>query len=133
MNLSNRLALVLSMSAVSVVLTACNEESGKAAAIPAAQPAKMEQVVDHDHVCETKTLFPAQTGSACIPGQKVVFLPPTFGNEQLPIFFAALNCDLRYQVVHSRGAVTCIYHPARPGEKKAEVQSPSNPAQEPSK
>lgn len=54
------------------------------------------------------------TATSCQPGQKVVFLPASFGSEQLPILFAAINCDLRYQVVLTNGAVTCIYAPVKP-------------------
>jgi len=45
----------------------------------------------------------------CKVGRKVLFLPQTFGNEQLPVLFAAINCDLRYAVALTNGAVTCIY------------------------
>jgi hypothetical protein len=34
--------------------------------------------------------------------------------------FAALNCDLRYQVVATKGAVVCIFRPVKP--------SPARPA-----
>lgn len=51
--------------------------------------------------------------SGCTPGQRAVFLPPRWGNEQLPVSFAAMNCDLRYSVVMTNGGVTCIYLPAR--------------------
>lgn len=52
----------------------------------------------------------------CKAGQKVVFVPNSWGNEQLPIIFAAINCDMRYSVAMNNGGVTCIYV----GEKKTE-------------
>jgi len=55
-------------------------------------------------------------GADCEPGQKVIFMPNRWGNEQLPVMFAATNCDLRYSVVLTKGAVTCIYAPLRKDE-----------------
>lgn len=56
--------------------------------------------------CETQEITaPAH----CKPGQRVVFLPSRFGNEQLPVLFAAANCDLRYSVVLTNGGVTCVF------------------------
>ncbi|OOG42309.1 hypothetical protein B0E52_09910 [Rhodanobacter sp. C06] len=49
------------------------------------------------------------TAAKCSAGQKVVFLPDHWGNEQLPILFAAVNCDLRYTVALTNGGVACIY------------------------
>ena len=70
--------------------------------------------------CETNELAaPAH----CKPGQRVVFLPSRFGNEQLPVLFAAANCDLRYTVVLTNGGVTCIYH-----KVTAALQAPQAPA-----
>ncbi|MEO1767687.1 hypothetical protein [Thiobacter aerophilum] len=57
----------------------------------------------------------------CKPGQKIAFLPEQFCNEQLPILFAAGNCDLRYNVALTRGGVVCIYLPAAQ-QKKSEPE-----------
>ncbi len=65
------------------------------------------------------------TAAACKPGQKVLFLPNSWGNDQLPIIFAGINCDLRYSVAMNNGGVTCIYTPLTPKEKKE--QTPSKP------
>lgn len=59
-----------------------------------------------DEFCETNEI---STPANCKPGQRVVFLPDRFGNEQLPVLFAAANCDLRYSVVLTNGGVTCIF------------------------
>lgn len=84
-----------------LLLTGC---SGNAAPTPPVAP------IDQASLCEVKHYGPA---TSCQPGQKVVFLPASFGNEQLPILFAAINCDLRYQVALTKGAVTCIYAPVK--------------------
>ena len=73
--------------------------------------------VDQVNLCEVSAWQHDAAAKVCKPGQKVVFLPETFGNAQLPILFAAVNCDLRYAVALTHGAVTCIYNPITP--KKA--------------
>jgi len=62
-------------------------------------------------LCIVNSHEKAATAEVCSSGQKVVFLPNRWGNEQLPIMFAALNCDLRYSVLSNNGGVTCIYLP----------------------
>lgn len=59
-------------------------------------------------VCEVHDWPRHVVAAACVPGEKVAFLPDRWGNEQLPIDFAAVNCDLRYSVVLTNGGVTCI-------------------------
>jgi len=76
--------------------------------------------IDQANLCEVSSWHHDDVAKNCKIGQKVVFLPPSFGNQQLPIIFAAVNCDLRYSVALSVGAVTCIYGPITP--KPAEPQ-----------
>lgn len=66
--------------------------------------------------------------SGCRPGQRVVFMPRNWGNEQLPVTFAAMNCDLRYSVVMTNGAVTCIFLKARAPDapERAASNAPSS-------
>lgn len=54
----------------------------------------------------------------CKPGERVVFLPQAWGNEQLPIQFVSMACDLRYTIAMTNGGVVCIYYrkPAAPGK-----------------
>lgn len=84
--------------------------------------------VDQADLCEVKEWAHDSVASSCTPGQKVVFLPGRWGNEQLPVIFAAVNCDLRYSVVHTNGAVTCIYAPItpRPGAQAEEPEAPAD-------
>jgi hypothetical protein len=42
--------------------------------------------------------------------------PSSFGNEQLPDIFAAVNCSLRYGVALTKDAITCIYGPITPSK-----------------
>lgn len=64
---------------------------------------------DQTRICEVNKWQKDVAAAACTAGQKVVFLPDSWGNEQLPILFAAVNCDLRYAVALTNGGVTCIY------------------------
>lgn len=72
--------------------------------------------INQSQLCEVDEWRHDVTAKACTPGQKVAFLPKSFGNQQLPIMFAAVNCDLRYSVALTEGGVTCIYSPIKPTE-----------------
>ena len=80
--------------------------------------------VDQDRLCEVPTIDQGAVAAICKPGQKVIFLPPVFGNEQLPVVFAAMHCDLRHTVVMTVGAVTCIYRPLQMPKAEPPDQSP---------
>lgn len=82
--------------------------------------------INQADICEVNAWQGDETAKVCKQGQKVVFLPQSFGNEQLPILFAAVNCDLRYSVALTNGGVTCIYNPLKPAEKKQEPASGSS-------
>lgn len=70
--------------------------------------------IDQASLCEVSAWAHDDVAKACERGQKVVFLPNRWGNEQLPVIFAAVNCDLRYSVALTNGAVACIYGPITP-------------------
>jgi len=96
--------------------------------------ATTEQVIDQAHICETNTWEPQVVAERCSPGQKVVFLPKVYGNEQLPVLFAATNCDLRYSIALTNGGVACIYAPLQkrttpPQEEKPQAQPQENKQQ----
>lgn len=82
--------------------------------------------INQRSVCQVENWQRDAVAQACRPGQKVAYLPNRWGNEQLPIYFAAVNCDLRYSVVHTNGGVACIYLPT-PGEA-AQATEPTGPA-----
>jgi hypothetical protein len=89
----------------------------------ALQGSSTSSTPDQANLCEVKGWQHDVVASACKPGQKVVFLPETFGNEQLPIIFAAVNCDHRYSVALTTGGVSCIYGPITPAQAKSETKS----------
>lgn len=90
-----------------------------------AAPTTAQAVLDQAQICEVTAYGPA---TQCKPGQKVVFLPQTFGNEQLPILFAAINCDLRYTVALTKGGVVCIYTPMTLQSKEEAAAAPASGA-----
>jgi hypothetical protein len=83
--------------------------------------------IDQASLCQVDDY---RVATACRPGQKIVFLPARFGNEQLPVMFAALNCDLRYNVALTQGAVTCIFGPITPSQPAAAPSAPASRAQD---
>ena len=81
-----------------------------------------DAAIDQANLCLVTDWKPDNVAGECKAGQKIVFLPEKFGNEQLPILFAAGNCDLRFSVALTAGAVTCIY-----GRSSTEPASPAKP------
>lgn len=103
-----------------VTLVGCGPQNGGSSSTTAltALPAP---AIDQESICETSNVGIA---TDCKVGQKIAFLPRSFGNEQLPVLFAAANCDLRYSVVATVGAVTCIYNPIKPRSQPASPPTP---------
>ncbi|RBP78597.1 hypothetical protein EBI01_17825 [Marinomonas rhizomae] len=63
-------------------------------------------------LCTTTSWKAADNSAKCKEKNKIAFLPTSFGNEQLPIMFIALNCDLRFNVSLTNGGAVCIFKPA---------------------
>ncbi len=74
--------------------------------------------IDQSSICEVHDWKADASAAVCHAQQKIVFLPEQWGNEQLPILFAAVNCDMRYGIALTNGGVACIYAgplaPSRP-------------------
>jgi len=79
----------------------------------APQAAHAANKADPDSLCSVSDWLRDTVAETCTPGEKVIFLPESFGNEQLPVLFAAVNCDLQHAVVWTKGAVTCVYRPIK--------------------
>ncbi len=91
-----------------------------------AQPASpTELTIDQNALCEVGVWRHDEVAQSCKPGQKIVFLPGSWGNEQLPVIFAAVNCDLRYSVAMTNGAVACIYGPITPQPAQPAGKTPA--------
>lgn len=90
---------------------------GRQAAVASPAAAEMSPLAQAE-LCVTAEM---RVESGCRPGQRVVFMPERFGNEQLPVMFAAMNCDLRYAVAMTNGGVTCIFLKARAPRASSEA------------
>jgi hypothetical protein len=100
----------ISKSHVSITVL-CSLSVMAACTPPASAPASGAQLptqssLDQLDICQVRSDSVAQK---CKAGQKIVFLPSSWGSEQYPVVFAAANCDLRYSVAMTAGGVTCIY------------------------
>ena len=133
MNTSFKFTLVAITAALS--LSACSDK--KELEIPEGdakqttnQSAKQSSSLNQADVCEVSTWQFDVSARVCKPGQKVIFLPQK-GNEQLPILFAAVNCDMRYSIALTNGGVACIYSPIKPREQAQQAQQSSAPAAQP--
>jgi len=104
-------------------LTACGGGHSNADA-GSAQTGAAVSDIGQDVACQVSSWRVAE---GCSPGQKIVFLPESWGNEQIPVMFAALNCDLRYQVVSTKGAVACIFRPVKPEPAKPPASASTPP------
>lgn len=113
MSNSSKIFVVIPLLALALGTTACSQQVDSAKRT-GANAADLNQA----EICEVSGWQRDLTEKACKPGQKIVFLPQSWGNDQLPILFAAVNCDLRYSVALTNGAVTCIYSPLKTAEKQ---------------
>ncbi|MCS0446010.1 hypothetical protein [Vibrio diabolicus] len=78
--------------------------------------------LDQENLCSTNSWKAVDNVNKCKSGQKIAFLPNSFGNEQLPILFIALNCDVRYSVSLTNGGAVCVFNPV---QEVIEVQGTS--------
>ena len=101
---SNKFVLLL-VSLFFVALTGCD----KAGNLP----------LNQTQVCDVSSYEPA---TQCPVGQKIAFFPSSWGNEQLPLLFVALNCDMRYSVALTNGGVVCIHAPIKDADAKTDSQ-----------
>lgn len=65
--------------------------------------------IDQQNICMVDQAGYDSVSANCKEGQKVLFIPDVFGNKQMPIVFAGIYCDMRYQVVHNEGGVACVF------------------------
>ncbi|QKM57669.1 hypothetical protein [Burkholderia glumae] len=100
-----------------IILVGCGQAHDQSASAPA-------DAINQKNICEVESWRHDDVAASCKPGQKVVFLPRSFGNEQLPILFAAVNCDMRYSIALTNGGVTCIYNPITPSRETSAASAP---------
>lgn len=102
-------AIVGGVCVAVALLTGCQQKAVETAKVVEPGP-----LMNQESICEVKDWKLGVTTTQCKPGQKVIFLPNSWGNEQLPMLFVGVNCDLRYSVALTNGGVVCIYQPIKP-------------------
>ena len=80
--------------------------------------------INQETACSVTSVRPQDNNQICKDGQKVSYAPERWGNEQLPIMFAALNCDHRFEIVHNKSAVSCIFKQVTSIEDVSDKKSP---------
>lgn len=110
------------LAGAAIMLVGCGGGTGQSQQ----QTATAAMEPNQSEICQTESIGIAAN---CQPGQKIVFLPEQFGNAQLPVYFAAANCDLRFSVVATNGAVTCIFMPIKPVEEARPATEPAGEAE----
>lgn len=131
------MSMTLRISAIAfsaLMISGCSpsgsETTAQTAEVASDPAAVVVDMVDPGETCVTPTLDQDVIRLLCKPGQKVAFLPQRWGNEQLPIAFAAFNCDLDASVVVTNGGVVCRYLPQ---PKRAAAEQETDAAEDQSK
>ena len=103
--------IVFAMGLSALALSGCGDKNkGSAQAAPQATPQEAAQAApavqqESNRICYV-TDFDTR---GCKKGDTILFLPEKWGNEQLPVNFAAQNCDFSKQIAWTNGGVTCIF------------------------
>lgn len=115
--------------ATSIIIAACQPAPTQSVPVTVNDESATEAPFKQQQLCEVEGWQHDIAAQTCTPGQKIVFLPNRWGNEQLPILFAAVNCDMRYSIALTNGGVACIYAPieVKPGEPVSPTPERSNP------
>jgi hypothetical protein len=71
-------------------------------------PAALQQPDMQDSVCAVDQLD-GLTEIECERGNVIAFLPNVWGNEQMPVIFSVLACDMNRPVIHNNGGVACTF------------------------
>jgi hypothetical protein len=103
-------------------LVGCTPSTSKATSAQLPSPPNLDQL----DLCQVRD---ERVANKCKLGQKIVFLPSSWGNEQYSVLFAAANCDLRYSVAMTNGGVSCIYQGAQSVDGKP-IDPPPTPKTE---
>lgn len=70
-----------------------------------------EKNIKQDTLCSVSS--PDEAVAQCQEGDVLLYTPPMFGNEQLPVTIAGYMCDFNHPIVWNVGGVSCIFTTAR--------------------
>ncbi|MCE0493780.1 hypothetical protein [Vibrio salinus] len=71
---------------------------------------------DNSKICSATSTIEAK--NKCTDGDVAMFLPNTYGNEQVPLLYVTLFCDFDYPITHAGGGVSCIFTTKRKDDWK---------------
>ena len=96
---------------IAVALGGCTDRPAASTPVATASIPDAGPALDQGDVCFVLN-YPLGMSAlkTCKPGERVVFLPQQWGNQQLPIQFVSMACDLRYTIAMTNGGVVCIYY-----------------------
>lgn len=115
----------LAITSLSLSLLACGGGKGEQAPVSPSVSTAQSAPVGASKLC----VFSDDDGtSKCQAGQIALFVPKSWGNEQFPIIYAAKYCDFNFPVVHTNGAVSCVFFKGRTFVKNDEPSVSASPA-----
>lgn len=90
-----------------IILYGCKQSSNidKDLKTKTLNPSNKEKINNGD-ICITNDF---RTIPNCKNGELIAFLPNSWGNDQLPLYFITLHCDFNHQIVYNRSGVVCVY------------------------
>lgn len=123
----NGMVIPVAVSAIVVLaLFGCGGgKSETAASVPSASTTAQAVALNNAKLCVFKD---DDEATKCQSGQISLFLPSRWGNEQLPVIVAAQYCDFNFPVVHTNGAVSCVFYRGRTVFQREASKAPQGPA-----
>jgi hypothetical protein len=95
---------------LSVILVACGGGKSESSTNPTSTS---HEHATSDNASKLCAFSNDEETDKCQPGQIALFIPHSFGNEQLPVIFAAKYCDFNFPIVSTIGSVSCVYYKGR--------------------
>jgi len=83
---------IVTLFAMSIALSGCLDGAEKSA-------------IHQKETC----MFSSLDSPSCKEGQLALFVPNSWGNEQLPLYAASVFCNFEHAVVYNNGGVLCVF------------------------
>lgn len=105
---------------------------GKSEPVTGAAPANVTTQTASSDASKLCAFTNDEEATKCVSGQIALFVPERWGNEQYPIIYAAKYCDFHSPIVHTNGAVSCVFFKGRTVVQTDAPAEPQPPASTPS-
>ena len=120
--MSIRVAII---AAITTAMVACGGGKSESSVAAAPSPAAKAVPSESSKLCAFAN---DDEAANCHSGQVSIYLPNSWGNEQLPIIYAAKYCDFNFPIVHTNGAVSCVFFKGRTLNKTDGSTAPQTPS-----